>query len=413
MKRLMAIGVFAGVALAAACGGGGAMRVELTQPPIVGAVTDRAATVVVRTSKPSDLTVRYRDGTHVKTLEVRARAEDDKTAHVEFDGLRPSTTYAYTVAGREFRFTTFPPPTAERRFTFVAISDEDHEVPAPVFERVAREAPAFVIQLGDFPHRKPAEAPNATIRKWWANHRAVLAEAPAGRDFARWLARFPLVHIWDDHDYGSGNADRTAPFKELATAAFLDYFPTYPLTGPGLWQRFRYAEAEFFVLDLRSQRDPDDEADAAAKSMLGKEQKAWLLDRLRRSSARWKFIVSSSVWNPWSKQVDSWALYRTEQRAIVDFIRRNRIGGVILMSGDLHSGGAIDNGTNSYFPEVSVPHSNLPHARCTGEGRVCGRWSAGAIRDRGGGYALFHVAPEAVTIQVKGADGVRRQLVVR
>ena len=152
--------------------------------------------------------------------------------------------------------------------------------------------------------------------------------------------------------------------------AFKDDFPTYPLSSPGqgFWQRFRYAQAEVFVLDLRSARDPDAKPDSVTKTMLGVTQKAWLLDGLRTSTATWKFIVSSSVWNPHSKQSDSWALYKHEQDEIVDFIHSNSITGVIFMSGDIHSGGAIDNGTNSYFPEISVPNTNTQSSTCTGGG---------------------------------------------
>ena len=31
------------------------------------------------------------------------------------------------------------------------------------------------------------------------------------------------------------------------------------------------------------------------------------------------------------------------------------------MSGDVHSGGAIDDGTHATWPEISVPHANMPN----------------------------------------------------
>ena len=194
--------------------------------------------------------------------------------------------------------------------------------------------------------------------------------------------------------------------------AFKDDFPTYPLSSPsqGFWQRFRYAQAEVFVLDLRSARDPDAKPDSGTKTMLGATQKAWLLDGLRTSTATWKFIVSSSVWNPHSKQSDSWALYKHEQNEIVDFIRSNSITGVIFMSGDIHSGGAIDNGTNSYFPEISVPNTNTQSSTCTGGGG-CGTWSEGyTVGAQYDGYAAFYVTPDSVTLEAKGLDGEIRHI---
>jgi alkaline phosphatase D len=142
--------------------------------------------------------------------------------------------------------------------------------------------------------------------------------------------------------------------------------------------------------------------------MLGATQKAWLLNGLLTSTATWKFVVSSSVWNPHSKQEDSWALYQHEQNEIVDFIRTNSITGVIFMSGDIHSAGAIDNGTNSYFPEISVPNTNTQSRTCTG-GSGCGTWSEGySLGPTLDGYAEFHVTPDSVTIEAKGMNGVIR-----
>jgi alkaline phosphatase D len=147
--------------------------------------------------------------------------------------------------------------------------------------------------------------------------------------------------------------------------------------------------------------------------MLGATQKAWLLNSLLNSTATWKFIVSSSVWNPHSKQDDSWAQFKHEQDAIVDFIRTNSITGVIFMSGDLHSGGAIDDGTNSYFPEISVPNTNTESTTCTGH-EGCGTWSEGyTVGGQYAGYAAFRVTPDSVTIQAMGTtDGVRHSLTV-
>jgi alkaline phosphatase D len=50
-----------------------------------------------------------------------------------------------------------------------------------------------------------------------------------------------------------------------------------------------------FILDLRQYRDANIAPDSAArpKTMLGDEQRRWLLDALRRSAATWKVIVSS------------------------------------------------------------------------------------------------------------------------
>jgi alkaline phosphatase D len=279
------------------------------------------------------------------------------------------------------------------------------------------------MQIGDFDHRDPGNRPPVvTIDNWRTMHRDMLGDYASGRDLAVHIAPFfPIYHIWDDHDYGGNNEDRTAEWKPLATQAFREYFPLPPLPNPdgGLWYSFRYAQAEFFMLDLRSQRDPDDLLDGPDKSMLdggriSNGQKQWLEAGLLASTARWKFIVSSSAWNPHSKQVDSWVLYQFEQQELVNFIQSNNITGVIIISGDLHTGGAIDNGTNSYFPEISVPTTNVhQQLDCTGD--YCGTWSEGIfVGADPAGYALITVqhdpgsGADTVILRAKAEDGSLR-----
>jgi alkaline phosphatase D len=393
----------------------------LAQIPLVGGVTDTSAVLVVRTSKPATVVVHYGIGVlDAATAPVVTRSSHDDAAHIALGDLLPETTYSYAVEinhaldARIFSFTTFPSSTQERSFTFVAFADQDTPRPAPAYAVGVGESPAFVIQLGDLTHK--AVAPKGTklkVADWWRLNLSSTASTPAGASFSSAIAgSFPFVHIWDDHDYGDSDGDRTFKYRSLAMRAFKDDFPTYPLSSPsqGFWQRFRYAQAEVFVLDLRSARDPDKWTDNGKKSMLGATQKAWLLDGLRTSTATWKFIVSSSVWNPHSKQVDSWALYKHEQDEIVDFIRTNSITGVIFMSGDIHSAGAIDNGTNSYFPEISVPNTNTQSTTCTGGGG-CGTWSEGyTVGAEYDGYAAFYVTPDSVTLEAKGSNGEIRHI---
>ena len=407
---------------AAAVANGKTSVPKLAQIPLVGGVTDTSAVLVVRTTKGASVVVHYGVGLlDSETAPVTTVAAHDDAAHITLDGLAPESAYSYSVEINGVRdpdvfgFTTFPRPTADRDFTFVAFADQDTPRRAPAWETGAEENPAFVLQLGDFSHLPVASNPKKLkIGDFWKFNMSQTASSLAGRDFSGAIAgSFPFVHIWDDHDYGEHDGDRRFAFRTQAMSAFADDFPTYPLSSPGegFWQSFRYAEAEVFVLDLRSERDPDSQADNGTKSMLGAAQKAWLLNGLLTSTATWKFIVSSSVWNPHSKQVDSWALYKHEQGEIVDFIRSNSIGGVIFMSGDIHSDGAIDDGTNSYFPEISVPYTNTESSTCTGGGG-CGTWSEGVtFGDTNGGYAAFHVTPDSVTLEAKGTNGgIRRSL---
>jgi alkaline phosphatase D len=253
-----------------------------------------------------------------------------------------------------------------------------------------------------------------------AMHREVREEHTSGPDLRdNILRKFPVAHVWDDHDYGANNGNKTFPAKAGAIKAFDEYWPTYGrrLAGKknGLWHKFMYGSlADIYMLDLRSQRDVNTDPDDANKSMLDGDmipnsQKTWLKDNLRASTATWKFIASTVPWNPTvggtAGKKDAWSGFQTEQQELVDFIRDEGITGVIFFSGDIHTGGAIDDGTNAYFPEMNVPYTNnsSDHTTC-GINGLCGDWSEGWKPD-GAGYGLVTVSPSAVLLQAKDEAG--------
>src|SRR5262245_7736801 len=90
----------------------------------------------------------------------------------------------------------------------------------------------------------------------------------------------------------------------------------------GIWHKFRYAQAEIFMPDLRSQRDPNSVSDGPNKSIIGTEQKTWMKESLLQSTANWKFIMSTVPFNPISKPSDSWAVFQTEGTEIVNLSKK-------------------------------------------------------------------------------------------
>lgn len=409
--------------------------VSVTHGPYVSAVTESSAIVFVRVSGAALVWIVYSPdptfgGNALRSAVHSATADSDFTVRIPLAGLQPETVYFYKVMinGKAQalsvapRFRTAPTPDSLTDFRFAVFSDAARweGMRAMAYRAAAKDNPDFALQIGDLDHRDPGLQPlPIAIDNWRVMHRDMLHDYAAGQDLANAILPYtPFYHVWDDHDYGANNADRTAPWKAAATRAFKEYFPLPALPNPsgGLWYSFRFAQAEIFMLDLRSQRDPNDDPDGPGKSMLDgavipNGQKEWLKSALLASAARWKLVVSSSVWNPNSKQVDSWYLFQNEQRELVQFIRDNGIQGVIILSGDLHTGGAIDDGTNSYFPEVSVPTTNVVMQEdCTGG--YCGSWSEGLIGGSvGNGYALITIlhddasGADRAVLQVKGEAG--------
>ncbi|HKQ79170.1 MAG TPA: alkaline phosphatase D family protein, partial [Blastocatellia bacterium] len=103
---------------------------------------------------------------------------------------------------------------------------------------------------------------------------------------------------------------------------------------------------------------PNPRRSAPPQSILGVEQKAWFLNRLRASGAAWKLWGNSIGMLDWRldfqnlpKDVglqwpgegyallsaDDWSGYRAERAEILDFIRRERITNVATLCGDRHT----------------------------------------------------------------------------
>lgn len=401
----------------------------MTHGPLTGAVTSNSAQVWLRTSQAAQVRIEFspiNNTQHKQTSRAfNTRAENDFTVSVPLENLEPNTQYSAQVwvneraQGQGARFKTFPLESTAAPFKMVILTDLGYAVPSiklKTFEKADAENPDLVFIGGDFDHRDPKLLPDK--RKMFQD---LYADDPASPvyPFTQFiLHRYPLAHQWDDHDYGGDNSDRTAVWRETALQVYQEYFPSYPLGKYGIYQSFRYgSEVEIFVLDNRSQRDPNKAPDTIDKSMLNGEhhsdgQWQWLLDGLKNSTARWKLIMTASPMNNTLAKGDSWANFSHERDALQQFIHDNKIGGVIILGGDLH-GGALDDGrNNSDIPTAVVPSANLSSCFTVPNPKL-GKWSHGtygsALPAKNNvpcaGYGVVTLNGENAHIEIKDGDG--------
>ncbi len=409
---------------------GSALAARLTHGPVVGAVTATTANAWVRTDSAAEVRLKYSLSPDlsdaVETEPFLSDVNQDFAHTFTLPALLPSTTYYVDVIVDELpqfavpyqRFKTFAVAGAATPFKFVVLTDfsvaSSPGALYSAFAAAAAENPDFVLISGDFDHRDPL-----TIDSKRQMFKDIYTPAHGLKDFVNLILRqFPIAHHWDDHDYGVNNGDKNYVDKALSRQILQEYFPVYELPALGDYQKFSYGNADFFLLDSRSQRDPHTEADGPLKSMLDGDnfgvdgQLYWLLDSLTTSEATWKFIVTPVTFNPTVPKQDSWFGFLYERQVIIDYITNNNIAGVILISGDLHAGG-IDDGTNSAFPEMLVPAANLLTPYCL-SATSSGSWSEGfyanfygpyRIACNGYGVVTVGTEPDSVKLQVKGPLG--------
>ncbi|MDT7855268.1 alkaline phosphatase D family protein [Rubrivirga sp. S365] len=345
----------AGLAPPAAAAPAGAGR--LAAGPMLADVTARGAAVWVQTDGPAEvtLTVRAAGGAEVVQT-VTAATGADGTATVRLDGLEPGQTYGYAVAVNG-QAVLFPYPTAfttqdlwqwrtdPPAFTVAFGScyyDNDppydrpgrpYGGPTAIFETIRQARPDLMLWLGD----------NVYLREvdWWSAGGIAYryAHNRAEPDLQPLLAAAPHYATWDDHDYGPNNADRSYILKGETLDAFTRYWPAAArgLPGvPGVFTHFQWGDVEFFLLDDRYHRAPND-APAPEQTVLGREQLQWLLDALTGSDAPFKVVAFGGQFLNPVPVFETYAAVAPAERAfLLDQLRLRRVDGVVFLSGDRH-----------------------------------------------------------------------------
>ncbi len=310
--------------------------------PMLGHVGADHALVWVKASNAAKATLRV--GAKSDLSDARTIHGPALTAETAFAGviavpdLAPGTRYYYAVLldgeaatlRPHASFTTAPVAgtAGKTRFAFVScVGYRGYMAAAAWGEMAAQSHFEAVLMLGDNHYGNTSDL--AKQRANYLTHRSV-------GGFRDLTARTSCYGIWDDHDYGKNDSDKTQPGKEHSLRAFKEFWanPGYGEEGnPGCYFKFTRGEVEFFMLDVRYHRSPDDAPKDENKTMLGAQQIAWLKSEIKASKAKVKFIATGSTMES-AGGADSWPSYPAERRALLDFLREE--SGVIFISGDRH-----------------------------------------------------------------------------
>lgn len=316
-------------------------------PPMLGHVSSTNALLWAHASAPARLSVLV--GTNAglsdaTTFEGPVLAPGQGLmGTVTITGLEPSTRYQYCVLldGRPALLPPYPAfTTAPRegssgkvRFAFASCVGYKGSDATAGYADLARTNVDFLLLLGDNTYANTNDP--ATQRKFYFDQRRS----------AGWRGLSPVTPIyaiWDDHDYGPDNSDRTMKGREKSLRTFQEVWanPAYgEPDNPGIYSRFSRRDVDFFLLDGRYHRDPNRATNLAHKTMLGARQLDWLKRELAASRAKIKVLASGGEWQAHGTD-DSWRSFKAERDELFQFIEDRNITGVLLISGDRHYTGA-------------------------------------------------------------------------
>jgi alkaline phosphatase D len=340
--------------------------------PMVGYGTHRVVQLWTRTTAPASVQVRYwpvtpdsvvaarpgvvPDADTTLTAPVAATTEGDLVARFTLHALEPGNTYRYevlvdgSVVERPYplRFQTqalwqwrADPPAFDVAVGSCAYVNQDvYDRPGEpyggeygIFETIAAMNPDLMLWTGDNTYLREVDwAAPATIADRYAHTRR-LPEMQA------LLGSTHHYATWDDHDYGPNNSDRSYELKEVTLETFKRYWanPTYGHDGtPGVFGRFQWNDAEFFLLDDRYHRSPTRAPRTADKTMLGEAQMQWLIDGLTSSEATFKIVVNGGQMLTERSEFETFARFPAERERLLGAIEEREIDGVVFLSGDRH-----------------------------------------------------------------------------
>ncbi|MGH7558800.1 MAG: alkaline phosphatase D family protein, partial [Gemmatimonadota bacterium] len=272
--------------------------------PMVGHTTDTGAWIWLQPTGSEELDAEAigPDGRVVEAdLDVRAGAP----AILRLDGLEPDTRYSVRLEADyrpvrmdpEIAFRTFPRPGEPTRLRIALVSCARvlWDSIQPIWTAIEADRPDVVVWLGDNNYFEDADSTHPadwTDPARMAFKYAELRDLPTLQPVLRQAVNYA---IWDDHDYGDGDPDRTFPLKREVSRVF-ERFWANPAYGPGpeidgIYSRVVMGDVELFLTDDRFYRDPEDGPRVPGKTLMGAEQLAWLKEGLAASRARLKIVA--------------------------------------------------------------------------------------------------------------------------
>ncbi len=315
------------------------------------------------------------------------------SVHVEAQGLEPDRWYWYRFRAGDAqspvgRTRTAPAASANvrrLRFAFASCQQYEHGYYG-AYRHIVADAPDLVAFLGDYIYesswgRERVRHHGAPEALTLDDYRARYALYKSDADLRAAHAACPWIATWDDHEVINDYADDQGgtdlspeQFMARRAAAYRAYFEHMPLPpsmrpdGPRL-RLYTHLDwgslARFCVLDDRQYRtiqacakqrrrggpgttlDPETCAELAepSRSMLGREQEAWLATALGTSPSAWNVLAQQTRMAQWDNKpgpgrtawTDGWDGYPAARRRLLQFLGDRKVSNPVAIGGDVHS----------------------------------------------------------------------------
>lgn len=336
-------------------------RTALQAGPMAGYSDMREVLLWAQTTDSAAVHFVYWDtaapGVRHSTRPQLTRSGDAFTTRHAVTGLEPGRRYAYEVwvngvranvphplrfqTQQLWQWRTDPPAFRLALASCFYVNEAKYDRPGDpygggyeILSAVSRSRPDVMLWLGDNTYYREVD---------WHSRSGMVHRLTHTRSLPELQPLLGATHhyaIWDDHDFGPDNSDRSWYQKETALDVFRLFWgnPTFGVVGsPGVTTSFQWADVEFFLLDNRYHRAPNARV-TGERTVLGAAQFEWLIDALRASRAPFKVVaIGGQVLNPVAEHETYAAVSPDERRRLIDAITREKITGVFFVTGDRHA----------------------------------------------------------------------------
>ena len=340
--------------------------------PMLGYAEHKEVLIWLQTECVSHIEIKYKEKSHAESQVAKSSLRDLSIhdylknageckpiiSKITIPNLKPNTQYQYQiyVNGKLQKF-DYPLTFKTKSVTYSSENlpelkflvgsctyinengyENPHEKPygqgTKIFRYMANQKADFMLWLGDNVYLRPADYSSES----GIEHRYQYNRSEP--NLQHFLSSMNHYAIWDDHDFGSNDSSRTYDLKEITYKNFREYWgnKVYGENNQGIYSKFSYADADFFLLDDRFFRSDykTNEVFNPNKTQLGIQQINWLKDSLISSKATFKFIaVGGQFLNEYTDK-ESYNYFKTEREDLLKFLVDNKIKGVVFLTGDRH-----------------------------------------------------------------------------
>ena len=245
----------------------------LQSGPMVGYSTMKEVSLWVQTKQPALVYFMYWNVTtpkqQIMTDPITTQKENAFIANVIVDQLEPSQQYNYELYINEEKVSLSYPLQFESQpiwlwrtdapdFSFVIgscnyVNEAKYDRPGKpygsnhqIFGHIANQKPNFMVWMGDNFYLREAD---------WHSSTGIIHRYTHTRSLPEMQSVLGSMHhyaIWDDHDFGPNNSDRSFPLKRTSEKAFKLFFPRNNyIFNEGITSHFQWADCDFFLMDNR------------------------------------------------------------------------------------------------------------------------------------------------------------------